>query len=209
MWNLPNCLSYSRVVAVFVIAGLLPLGSGWAYLAFAVFVVAALTDGLDGWTARKFNMITTLGKFLDALVDKIFVIGTYTALLAAFLYVPDGLLSVSRGWLAVILVLGLLIMLVREFAVSGLRMLAAQRQVVLAAEAAGKVKTALQMGSAAVLILAYAAQSQSLEGAPGWAAVLLWVGLLGYLLSVGLTLTSGMGYFKRYGHLLQDEEAPK
>ena len=98
-------------------------------IAAAVFIIASLTDMLDGKIARKYNLITDLGKFLDALADKILVISVMIAFVE---------LRRFSAWLLIIVVL-------REFAVSGLRMIAAANNDVIAARMVGKVKTATQM----------------------------------------------------------------
>ena len=98
-------------------------------IAAAVFIIASLTDMLDGKIARKYNLITDLGKFLDALADKILVISVMIACVE---------LRRVSAWLLIIVVL-------REFAVSGLRMIAAANNDVIAARMVGKVKTATQM----------------------------------------------------------------
>ncbi len=98
-------------------------------VAAAVFIIASLTDMLDGKIARKYNLITDLGKFLDALADKILVISVMIAFVE---------LRRFSAWLLIIVVL-------REFAVSGLRMIAAANNDVIAARMVGKVKTATQM----------------------------------------------------------------
>lgn len=190
--NLPNWLSVSRVLAVFIIAGLLGLsGAIAAWAALTVYILAALTDALDGWVARRFNQITTVGKFLDALVDKIFVLGVLIVLLG-----PLSPLRLPGSSLAAVL------MLTREFAVTGLRILAVQQGVVLAAERGGKIKTALQMSALGALLLANALQHEPSGGAyyPETLAIgqtLLWLAVL-------QTLRSGWGYFSKYAYLLRE-----
>ena len=142
--NLPNKLSLMRIILVPVtVLFMLPINIfGWqpeAWNAFinnngmiiaaAVFIIASLTDMLDGKIARKYNLITDLGKFLDALADKILVISVMIAFVE---------LRRFSAWLLIIVVL-------REFAVSGLRMIAAANNDVIAARMVGKVKTATQM----------------------------------------------------------------
>lgn len=142
--NLPNKLSVLRIILVPVtMLFMLPVNiygwqpEGWnAFInsngmtvAAAVFIIASLTDMADGKIARKYNLITDLGKFLDSLADKILVISIMLGL-------------VYLGRLSPILVM---IIILREFAVSGLRMIAASKGEVIAARMIGKVKTVTQM----------------------------------------------------------------
>lgn len=142
--NLPNKLSILRIVLVPVtLLFMLPINifgwqpEGWnnfinsngMIVAAGVFIFASLTDCADGKIARKYNLITDLGKFLDSLADKILVI----SIMLAFI----GLGRIS-AWAVMIIIL-------REFAVSGLRMIAAAKGEVIAAKMIGKVKTVIQM----------------------------------------------------------------
>ena len=142
--NLPNKLSLMRIILVPVtVLFMLPINifgwqpEGWnnfsnnngMIVAAIVFIAASLTDMLDGKIARKYNLITDLGKFLDALADKILVISVMIAFVELHRF---------SAWLLIIVVL-------REFAVSGLRMIAAANNDVIAARMVGKVKTATQM----------------------------------------------------------------
>ena len=142
--NLPNKLSILRIVLVPVtLLFMLPVNifgwqpEGWnsfinsygMIVAAAIFIIASFTDMFDGKIARKYNLITDLGKFLDSLADKILVI----SIMLAFI----GLGRIS-AWAVMIIIL-------REFAVSGLRMIAAAKGEVIAAKMIGKVKTVIQM----------------------------------------------------------------
>ena len=142
--NLPNKLSVLRIILVPVtMIFMLPINiygwqpEGWnAFInsngmtvAAAVFIIASLTDMADGKIARKYNLITDLGKFLDSLADKILVISIMLALV----------------WLGRLSPIMVMIIILREFAVSGLRMIAASKGEVIAARMIGKVKTVTQM----------------------------------------------------------------
>jgi CDP-diacylglycerol--glycerol-3-phosphate 3-phosphatidyltransferase/cardiolipin synthase len=142
--NLPNKLSLIRIFLVPVtVLFMLPISFfGWQpeswnafinsngmIVAAIIFIVASLTDTADGMIARKYNLITDLGKFLDSLADKILVISVLIA------FVELGRIS---AWLLIIVIL-------REFAISGLRMIAAANNEVIAAKMMGKIKTATQM----------------------------------------------------------------
>ena len=128
--NLPNKLTLLRIVLILPFLLVLYLDvPGAAYIALAIFILASLTDLLDGKIARKYNLITDFGKFADPLADKMLVMA------AMVWFVENGQMP---GW-------ALLIVIVREFAVSGLRMVASDKGRVIAAGWSGKVKTASTM----------------------------------------------------------------
>lgn len=133
--NLPNKLTVLRIVLVpvFVILYL----SGMLIPALAVFIVASVTDTLDGNIARKYNLITNFGKIMDPLADKVLVYAAFC------LFVERG---VMPGWM-------LIVILFREFAVAGIRTVAASEGIVIAAGNSGKVKTVLQMIAVPLLII--------------------------------------------------------
>jgi CDP-diacylglycerol--glycerol-3-phosphate 3-phosphatidyltransferase len=138
--NLPNMLTMARIVAIPVFLWLLdvatPQRGFWACM---VFTAAAITDVLDGYLARKLNVVSVLGKFLDPLADKLIVMAALVWL------VPMGRIP---SWVVVLL-------LARELSVTGLRSVAASEGVVIAAGNEGKTKTALQMIGIVALVLGY------------------------------------------------------
>ena len=128
--NLPNKLTILRIIMILPFLLVLYLDVPYAsYIALAIFILASLTDLLDGKIARKRNLITDFGKFADPLADKMLVT-------AAMLWFVD--IGQMPGW-------ALLIVIIREFAVSGLRMVASDKGRVIAAGWSGKVKTASTM----------------------------------------------------------------
>ena len=128
--NLPNKLTLLRIVLILPFLLVLYLDAPFAsYIALAIFIVASLTDMLDGQIARKRSLVTDFGKFADPLADKMLVT-------ADMLWFVD--IGQMPGW-------ALLIVIVREFAVSGLRMVASDKGRVIAAGWSGKVKTAATM----------------------------------------------------------------
>ena len=128
--NLPNKLTLLRIILIPAFMAVLYWGfPGATWVALAIFVIASLTDLLDGKIARKYNMVTDFGKFADPLADKMLV----TA--AMLWFVENGQMA---AWM-------LLIVICREFAVSGLRMIASDKGRVIAAGWSGKVKTASTM----------------------------------------------------------------
>ena len=128
--NLPNKLTLLRIILIPIFMVVLYWGfPGATYVALAIFIIASLTDLLDGKIARKYNLVTDFGKFADPLADKMLV----TAAMLWFVEIGQ-----MPGW-------ALLIVIVREFGVSGLRMVAADKGRVIAAGWSGKVKTASTM----------------------------------------------------------------
>jgi len=133
--NLPNRLTLLRVIMVpfFIVFYI----KGYFLISFVLFVLASLTDLLDGHIARKRNLISNFGKIMDPLADKILVYSAFC------LMVENGLVP---SWM-------LIVILVREFAVSGMRTVAASEGIVVAADLSGKIKTVLQMIAVPMLIL--------------------------------------------------------
>ena len=132
--NLPNKLTVARMIAVpFFIAAYM---KGWYIAAFVIFVLASITDTLDGQIARKYKLITNFGKIMDPLADKILVYSAFCLMVPA--YVP--------AWAFVII-------LAREFLVAGVRTVAASEGIVIAARMSGKIKTVLQMIAVCMLLL--------------------------------------------------------
>lgn len=143
--NLPNMLSISRVFLVPVIMVFLTLRTQFGFiegvnigdlLAGLVFIVASLTDAADGYIARKKGIVTNLGKFIDPLADKIMVAAVLIALVE---------LQRVPAWMVVVIIS-------REFVVTGIRMVAASEGIVIAASAGGKLKTVSQIIGVVLLI---------------------------------------------------------
>ena len=180
--NLPNKLTLLRIVLIAPFLLVLYLDvPGAAYIALAIFILASLTDLLDGKIARKYGLITDFGKFADPLADKMLV----TA--AMLWFVENGQMP---GW-------ALLIVIVREFAVSGLRMVASDKGRVIAAGWSGKVKTAATMVCLIVMLLlgpqiAWAASGPLTAVPVGW---LRWIDPVCVWVIVLTTLYSGVEYF--------------
>lgn len=168
--NLPNKITMLRILltAVFALLALLPVPNGLLWAA-AVFFVAAVSDFLDGYLARRRNLVTTFGKFLDPLADKMLVM---TALLV--------LIGLGRFpvWAAIVIIC-------RDLAVDGLRFVAAQAGEVIAASIWGKRKTTIQMIMVILLLVADLFPYQ-------WYSILCLVMIC---LAVILTLVSGIDYF--------------
>ena len=138
--NLPNKLTMIRVILVPVFIVLLFMGQNnplFKYLALAVFVIASLTDTLDGYIARSRNLVTNFGKFMDPLADKLLVCS------ALICFIQIGTIP---AWVVIIIIS-------REFIISGFRLIASDKGVVIAASKWGKAKTVSQMITVILLIL--------------------------------------------------------
>jgi len=140
--NLPNKLTILRMILIvpFVICMLVPgLGQAGVYASVVLFVIASLTDLLDGKIARKYNLVTNFGKFMDPLADKLLVASALICLTA------NGSLA---AWISIIIIS-------REFIISGFRLVASDNGIVIAASYWGKFKTTFQMIMIVMLILNY------------------------------------------------------
>lgn len=186
MLNLPNLLTLFRIVLVpLLVVALLTEFEGKEYVALGVFLLAALTDVLDGYFARRQRKITRLGKLLDPAADKILMS-------AAFISLAE--LNVAPAWMVVVIV-------AREFAVSALRSFAASENLVIAADLSGKIKTVVHTVAVSVGIIH---ERLSDLGAydPTWLLpTVLWA-------AVAISAISGLDYFVRYGRLIFESSSP-
>lgn len=203
--NLPNKLSLLRIILIpFTMLFMLPIHiyswapEGWnnfissngMLVAAFIFIIASLTDMADGKIARKYNMITNLGKFLDSLADKMLII----AVLAAF--VELGRVS---SWFLMIIIL-------RELAVTGIRLLASQQGVVMAAKMIGKIKTTIQMISIIYLMFEPTiCKICGFEYMNGVNAVSI-IGDVLIVASVIMTVISGMDYLLKNLNYFKDAD---
>jgi CDP-diacylglycerol---glycerol-3-phosphate 3-phosphatidyltransferase len=160
--NLPNKLTCVRVVLIpFFVAFMLNStnSSMNQWIALAVFVIAGLTDWLDGYLARKDNLVTVFGKFMDPLADKLLVCS------ALICFVQLGRLS---AWIVIIIIS-------REFIISGIRLIASDNGVVIAASYFGKAKTVAQMVMIVLLIADFGGVFVIIEGIFIYAALILTI----------------------------------
>ena len=169
--NVPNVLTVARILLIPVLVALLLSEFASDALAAGVFILASVTDAIDGWLARRHKSESNFGKLMDPLADKLLVTSALVSLVA---------LDRLQAWVAMVII-------AREFAVTGLRQLAVEQGHVLAANAWGKVKTVLQIAMVLALI--------TVDGSP------LWVDLLVYV-TVAVTVYSGADYFFGFRALL-------
>jgi CDP-diacylglycerol--glycerol-3-phosphate 3-phosphatidyltransferase len=138
--DLPNLITLARIALIPAVLALTARGGrGTAFLACGLFVLAAATDWLDGFLARRLGLVTVVGKFLDPLADKLIVLSTLVILVGA---------GRAPAWLTVLL-------MARELAVTGLRAIASQEGLVIAAGTSGKIKTVFQLAGIALLLAHY------------------------------------------------------
>jgi CDP-diacylglycerol--glycerol-3-phosphate 3-phosphatidyltransferase len=189
--NLPNQLSVLRLGLCGLM--LISLSVAWPHGAFGaliVFVIASLTDWLDGAIARRFHLVTDLGKLLDPLADKVLITGTLVGLVAR---------GIAPMWMVVLII-------AREFLITGLRTIAAHKQVILAAEKVGKHKTISQI-VAIIVSLAFLSLGEFGLGQSGLARFLGAAQIYLYWIALIITVLSGAFYFWKNSAMLQESIA--
>jgi CDP-diacylglycerol--glycerol-3-phosphate 3-phosphatidyltransferase len=193
--NIPNRITISRILLIPIFILLLTLPLDWGSVSIGndtlpivhlvsalLFIIASGTDWVDGYYARKYNLVTNLGKFLDPMADKLLVA-------AAFVLLVE--LNMAPAWLVIII-------LSREFAVTGLRLVAAGEGVVLAAGQMGKWKTTFQLVSIAFLLL-HDFPFSYLDLSVSVGTILLYIALI-------LTVVSGLDYFIKNWHVMKESK---
>ena len=199
--NLPNKITLTRIclIPVFALVFLLEVIPYRGLIACAVFVIAACTDFLDGYIARSRGLVTDLGKFLDPIADKVLV---STALILLLATPASWNFLELGGWLPPVLGVCVALILARELIIGGLRMVAAGKGVVLAADMIGKVKTTVQ--DIAVAALLAAADIFALHELVG--KVVCAAGLILLAAATVLTVWSGIVYLVKNRKVLQEEK---
>jgi cardiolipin synthase (CMP-forming) len=186
VWTVPNILTYGRILAVPIVAGLLMLGDNTSrWVALGIYVLAAVTDFLDGYLARKWQQQSALGRMLDPIADKVLVAVVLLVLAA------DGILSGGHMWAAIII-------LAREVLVSGLREFLGELRVSVPVTKIAKWKTTAQLFAIGFLI-AGPAGDRIVPHTTQVGLVFLWV-------AAALTLYTGYDYFRAGLRHVVDEE---
>jgi CDP-diacylglycerol---glycerol-3-phosphate 3-phosphatidyltransferase len=176
VWNLPNVLTYGRIAAVPAVAGLLMWGgNGARWTALALFILAAITDFLDGYLARLWQLQTSLGRMLDPIADKVLVA------VVLLILCSDQILDGGHRWAAVII-------LSREVLVSGLREYLGELQVSVPVTKIAKWKTAVQLVAIGFLIAGPAGDTI--------VPIVTNIGIAGLWIAAALTLYTGYDYFR-------------
>ena len=207
--NTPNAITLTRIcmiplIVFFYLADFIPYGR---LVATILFVLACVTDFLDGFIARKYNKVTTLGKFFDSIADKMLVMTGFVLIITQSII---GSSVVFPNWLGIICVI---IILAREFIVSALRQLAASKGTILAADMGGKVKATAQF----IVITLYMAlafvETEFLDyssvvksGVPTAIAIIRFVLMLCLIGTTFLTIYTGAGYIIINRSLFKDTQ---
>jgi CDP-diacylglycerol--glycerol-3-phosphate 3-phosphatidyltransferase len=186
--NLPNSLTLGRiflvpllvVVLITEFEGRRVLGLTKEYVAAAIFLLAAITDGLDGYLARRRQQVTTLGQLMDPLADKLLISAALVSLVQ---------LDAAPAWMAAVII-------GRELAVTGLRSIAQSRGIIMPASSLGKAKMVSQVVTIMLLLV----------GRGGW-PVLSLLGLAGLWLVVAFSLWSAFDYYRRFTQLTSPQVA--
>ncbi len=173
IFNIPNLLSISRILAVpiFIVLMLEP-SPARALLAGIVFSIASATDWLDGYLARKWGQVTKIGKLLDPIADKILI-------MSALVILVEIHSDIVHAWIAIVII-------GREFAVTGLRAIASSEGIIIQAETSGKFKVGAQITAVLALLLDY---TMSQEWLRVLGTVALWIAMI-------LALYSAIHYFR-------------
>jgi len=179
IWNLPNSLTLLRIFLVPLLVVVL-LTKYSDFLGLGIFLVAAITDFFDGYFARRLNKTTRLGALLDPIADKLLMSAAFISLVE---------LGLAKAWMVVIII-------GREFAVSGLRSIAAQRGVTIAASPLGKTKMVTQVIAISLLIVAY-----ELGEFRFTSEIALWLVMF-------FALVSGVDYFIKFARAVLRDEKP-
>lgn len=166
--NLPNKLTMFRVILIpfFIVFLLVPITPYDKWIALAIFIIASLTDLLDGKIARKYNLVTNFGKFMDPLADKLLVCSALICLIE---------LNKIPSWMVILII-------AREFVISGFRLIASDNGVVIAASYFGKFKTTFQMIAVCLMIADITALKLVTDIVLWIAVVLTVVSLIDYLI---------------------------
>ena len=171
--NLPNTITLTRIsVAPFLFFLLMSPGPFWSLVLAALFVIASITDLLDGFIARKYNLITTMGKFLDPLADKL-IVNT-----AMILMIPIGRID---AWIVVMIIM-------RDLIVDGIRSIASSEGIYIQASVLGKQKTLAQIIAVTALMIHY----------PFFGLDAHFVGTVVLYVALLLTIYSGLDYFVKF-----------
>lgn len=192
--NVPNALTMVRIFCtpILVLMFLLPIANGvGVFVALGIYVLACFTDLLDGKIARKYNLITDFGKFMDQIADKF--ITTTAMILVLF----EG---VTCKWLAIVM---LLVVVLRDILIGGIRMVAANKNFVIAADIYGKIKSFF-LDVASMVLMLYVGLTSAV-GAE-WVEYVRYAGLSLMIIGVGLTVISCVNYTTKAIKKLSESE---
>lgn len=197
VWNVPNILTFSRMLIIPVFVALFYVHfTGHYFVCWGLFAVACITDLFDGAIARKHNLVTNLGKFLDPIADKVLVLTGFIL----FLTVPQIFCANLGDWAIIVAGCGVAVIFARELIVSGFRMVAASSGEVIAADKIGKYKTFSQDLCVGFFLFGegICELTDNLFG-----EVVNLIGVSLFVLSVILTVISGVNYLAKNIHVLK------
>lgn len=212
--NLPNKISTFRIcliplVVFFYLATFIPYGK---LIAAIIFTIAVLSDFFDGRIARKRNLVTNLGKFLDPIADKVLVMAGFLLIVASPVtanVAADGAVATAIVYPSYVGIVAVAIILARELIVSAFRQIAATKNVVLAADMYGKVKATFQFLTLIYYFLyAFIIEEFYVGTSEAWVTANAWLSLVGYVLlavTVILTIVSGVKYITGNKEVLKEE----
>ena len=197
IWNLPNILTFSRILIIPIFVTLFYVHfTAHYFVCWALFAIACVTDLFDGAIARKHNLVTNLGKFLDPIADKVLVLTGFIL----FLTVPQIFCGNLDNWAIIVAGCGVAVIFARELIVSGFRMVAASSGEVIAADKIGKYKTFAQDLCVGFLLFGEGIieLTDNLFG-----VVVNLIGISLFIISVMLTVVSGVNYITKNIHVLK------
>ena len=191
VWNVPNILTFSRILIIPVFVALFYVHfMAHYFVCWALFAIACVTDLFDGAIARKHNLVTNLGKFLDPIADKVLVLTGFIL----FLTVPGIFCANLDSWAIIVAGCGVAVIFARELIVSGFRMVAASSGEVIAADRVGKYKTFAQDLCVGFLLFGEGIIELT-DNVFGVVVNLMGISL--FILSVILTVVSGVNYLAK------------
>ena len=201
--NLPNKLTLARILLIPVFTAIffidkIPYNH---VISAAIFAIAAFTDFLDGYIARKYNLVTNLGKFLDPIADKALVSTALIILITNPFAMGSSVLGMSPQVAVMIFSICVAIIMIRELMISAFRMIAAKNSIVLAADKVGKAKTFAT--DVAILFLLVAIDLFSLATLY---KVVIYVGMAIFVVATLLTVISGVNYIVKNKQVLSDND---
>ena len=193
--NLPNKISLTRIALIpiiifFFFATFIPNGINY-FITGGLFILAAYTDALDGHIARKYNLVTTLGKFLDSIADKLL------ATVSLILIICSGLIDNSIASAVLIIIVS------RDLIIDMLRQIAASKNVIIAADWFGKIKTIVMDIALPILFVALGLLTMGVQTLIY--DILFYIGLSLLILATVLSLLSGINYIVRNRKILSDK----
>lgn len=197
IWNLPNILTMSRILIIPVFVALFYVHfTAHYFVVWALFAVACFTDLFDGAIARKHNLVTNLGKFLDPIADKVLVLTGFIL----YLTVPQIFCANLGDWAIIVAGCGVAVIFARELIVSGFRMVAASSGEVIAADKIGKYKTFAQDLSVGFLVFSAGLREIADDM---FAMVVNLIGIALFIVAIILTVVSGVYYIVKNIHVLK------